>query len=92
MTTRTPRCRSGPSIRQARARPVSGSAYVNFGWALTQNPKYIPTDFPSLEVYIDGSPIGPPAYGYYRSDIATFFPGYANSNGAVGYKILDTTA
>ena len=70
---------------------VSGSAYVNFGWALTQNPKYIPTDFPSLEVYIDGSPIGPPAYGYYRSDIATFFPGYANSNGAVGYKILDTT-
>ena len=71
---------------------VSGSSYVNFGWALTQNPKYIPTDYPALQVYIDGSPIGAPAYGYFRSDIATFFPGLANSNNSVGFKVLDTTA
>jgi hypothetical protein len=70
---------------------ISGSSYVNFGWALTQNPKYIPIDFPALMVYVDGAPIGPPSYGYPRSDIATFFPGLANSNAAVGYKIIDTT-
>ena len=71
---------------------VSGSSYVNFGWALTQNPKYIPTDYPALEVYIDGSPIGAPAYGYYRSDIATFFPGLPTATTRWAYKILDTTA
>jgi len=74
---------------------VSGSSYVNFGWALTPlqpGNKYIPTDFAALEAYIDGSPIGNPAYGYYRSDIATYFPGLANSGGAIGFKILDTTA
>jgi hypothetical protein len=31
------------------------------------------------------------SYGYYRSDIATAFPGLANSDGAVGFTILDTT-
>jgi len=76
----------------AQGETISGSSYVNFGWALTQNPKFIPTDYATLVVYIDGSPIGPPAYGYYRSDIATTFPGLANSNGAVGYRIFDTTA
>jgi hypothetical protein len=69
---------------------ISGSAYVNFGWALTQQPKFIPADGSTLMVYVDGQAIGRPAYGFYREDIATLFPGLANSNGAVGHKTLDT--
>jgi len=36
--------------------------------------------------------LGNPVYNIYREDIAALFPGYANSNGAVGYFMLDTTA
>jgi hypothetical protein len=43
-------------------------------------------------VYVDGVKLGHPRYNIYREDIATFFPGYANSDGAVGYYTLDTTA
>jgi hypothetical protein len=71
---------------------VNGASYVNFGWALTQNPKTIPIDGSTLMVYVDGVPVGNPSYNHYRPDIATIFPGYANSNGAVGFKIIDTTA
>ncbi len=70
---------------------VSGSQYVNFGWALTQNPKVIPFDGSTLQVYVDGVAVGSPSYNHYRSDIATIFPGLANSDGAVGFKIIDTT-
>jgi hypothetical protein len=42
-------------------------------------------------LWIDGQPIGHPTYNNYRSDIATLFPGFANSNGAVGYYYVDTT-
>jgi hypothetical protein len=42
-------------------------------------------------VYVDGQAVGRPAYGFYRADIATMFPGLANSDGAVGYRYLDTT-
>jgi hypothetical protein len=70
---------------------ISGAQYVNFGWALTQNPKYIPFDGSTLQVYVDGVAVGSPSYNHYRSDIATLFPGLANSNGAVGFKIIDTT-
>jgi Matrixin len=70
---------------------VSGSQYVNFGWALTQNPKVIPFDGSTLQVYVDGVAVGSPSYNHYRSDIATLFPGLANSNGAVGFRIIDTT-
>jgi Divergent InlB B-repeat domain len=70
---------------------VTGSAYVNFGWALTQNPKYIPIDGSTLMVYVDGVPIGNPSYNFYRSDVANAFPGLANSNGAVGFRVIDTT-
>jgi hypothetical protein len=41
-------------------------------------------------VYVDGLPLGHPTYNLYRDDIATLFPGYANSNGAVGLFALDT--
>jgi len=70
---------------------VSGSSYVNFGWALTPQPKMIPTDGSTILVWVDGLPLGHPVYNQYRSDIATLFPGYKNSNGAVGYYYLDTT-
>ena len=71
---------------------VSGAEYVNFGWALTPQPKYIPYDGSTIWVFVDGVPLGHPVYNNYRVDIATLFPGYANSDGAVGYYYLDTTA
>ena len=70
---------------------VSGSGYVVFGWALTPQPGAIPTDGSTIWVYVDGTPRGHPVYNQYRSDIATLFPGYANTDGAVGYFVLDTT-
>jgi hypothetical protein len=70
---------------------ASGNGYVNFGWALTQNPYNIPTDGSTLSVFVDGKPSGNPSYNHYRSDIANLFPGLANSSGAVGYFFLDTT-
>jgi hypothetical protein len=70
---------------------VSGSSYVNFGWALTPQPKIIPTDGSTIWVTINGEFLGHPVYNNYRQDIVTSFPGYANSNGAVGYYYIDTT-
>ena len=75
----------------AQGETVSGTAYVNFGWALTESPKAIPTDGSTMTTYVDGVPVGHPAYGNYRVDIATLFPGLANSNGAVGFQVLNTT-
>ena len=71
---------------------ISGPAYVNFGWALTPQPKSIPpTDRPSASTWT--------ASARYRElqllpveDIAALFPGYANSSGAVGFRLIDTTA
>jgi hypothetical protein len=70
---------------------VSGSSQVNFAWALTPRPKMIPADGSTIWVWIDGVPAGHPVYNNYRADIATYFPGLANSLGAVGYYYLDTT-
>ncbi len=70
---------------------VSGASYVNFGWALTQAGKFIPADGSTLTVVVDGAAVGTADYNHFRSDIATLFPGLANSNGAVGFRILDTT-
>lgn len=71
---------------------ASGTAFVNFGWALTPLPHKIPEDGSTINVWVNGVKTGNPVYNIYRSDIATLFPGYANSNGAVGYFYLDTTA
>jgi hypothetical protein len=71
--------------------PISGS-YVNFGWALTPQPSKIPIDGSTITVYIDGQPVGHPVYNNFRSDVAAAFPGLANTNGAVGYYIFDSTA
>jgi len=70
---------------------ASGSAFSNFGWALTPQPKSIPIDGSTITVWVDGLPKGHPVYNNYRADVATLFPGYANSNGAVGYFYLNTT-
>jgi hypothetical protein len=71
---------------------TSGSSFVNWGWILTPQPNHIPANGSSIDVYVDGVKIGHPTYNLYRADIAALFPGYANSNGAVGYFYLDTTA
>jgi uncharacterized repeat protein (TIGR01451 family) len=70
---------------------ASGNAFVNFGWALTQNPNCIPIDGSTLTVYVDGVPIGHPNYNQPRSDIQGFFPGLCNTNGAIGFFYIDTT-
>jgi hypothetical protein len=69
---------------------VSGTV-VNFGWALTPQPAAIQTDGSTIDVYLDGTLTGHPVYNNHRDDIATALPGYANSNGAVGYFPIDTT-
>jgi len=71
---------------------ASGSQYINFGWALTAQPNTIPTDGSTITVWVDGKAVGHPVYNQYREDIATFFPGLNNSDGAVGYFYLDTTS
>jgi hypothetical protein len=68
-----------------------GNAYVNFAWALTPLPKSIPMDGSSIWVWVDGLPLGHPNYNHFRDDIARLFPGLANSNGAIGYFVIDTT-
>jgi hypothetical protein len=76
----------------AQGGTASGKNFINWGWVLTPQPNSIPTNGSTINVYIDGVAIGHPVYNNYREDIAGLFPGYANSNGAVGYFYLDTTA
>ncbi|NIM10451.1 MAG: hypothetical protein GTO45_00530 [Candidatus Aminicenantes bacterium] len=71
---------------------ASGGSFINWGWVLTPQPNSIPTDGSTINVIVDGVNIGHPTYNNYRPDIANLFPGYVNSNGAVGYFYLDTTA
>lgn len=71
---------------------ASGSSYINWGWALTPQPGKIPTDGSTIDVVVDGAKVGKPVYNIYRSDIANLFPSYANSQGAIGYFYLNTSA
>jgi hypothetical protein len=64
---------------------------VNFGWALTPQPKSIATNGSTIVVFIDNKPVGHPVYNNPRADIEALFPGYANTNGAVGYYKINTT-
>jgi hypothetical protein len=75
----------------AQGGTASGNAYVNFGWVLTQNPNMVPLDGSTITVVVDGQVVGHPTYNNFRSDIASLFPGYMNSGGAVGIYYLDTT-
>jgi hypothetical protein len=68
---------------------VSGTI-VNFGWALTPQPKTIPVDGSTIDVYVDGAFVGHPVYNQFRPDLAAFFPGLKNTSGATGYFMLDT--
>jgi hypothetical protein len=70
---------------------ATGSNFRNQGWVLTPMPNKIPTDGSTINVYVDGQNIGTAHYNIYRMDIATLFPGYANSSGAMGYLDFDTT-
>jgi streptogramin lyase len=72
---------------------ASGAAFVNFGWALTPQPKSIDASGSTIQVFVDSASIGSlTSYNHARPDIQSLFPGYANTDGAVGYKIIDTTA
>ena len=75
---------------------ASGGAYVNFGWALAAQPtgsgRFIPFDGSTIVVYVDSLPVGTVTYNNARPDIQTLFPGYANTDGAIGFRLLDTTA
>jgi hypothetical protein len=71
---------------------ASGTAYVNFGWALAPLGHSIPIDGSTITVYIDGVLKGHPTYNQFRNDIATLFPGLVNSNGAVGFLTFDATS
>jgi hypothetical protein len=72
---------------------VSGTGLVNFGWALTPQPKMIPFDGSTIHVMIDGVDVGTvTAYNFFRSDVSGLFPGLKNSGGPVGYRVIDTTA
>jgi hypothetical protein len=70
---------------------ASGDAYVNTGWALTPRPKSIPFDGSTIEVLVDGVVVGKPGPLGARPDIQALFPGYANTDRAVGSFALDTT-
>ena len=77
----------------AQGATVSGAGYVNFGWALTPQPKLIPFDGSTINVVIDGVPIGRvTSYNLFRFDVSGLFPGLKNSGGPVGYRAIDTTA
>jgi subtilisin family serine protease len=75
----------------AQGGSASGSKYLNYGWVLTPQPNQIPVDGSTIKVYVDGKYLGQPVYNLYRSDVAGFFPGYANTAGAGGYFEWDTT-
>jgi phosphatidylserine/phosphatidylglycerophosphate/cardiolipin synthase-like enzyme len=69
---------------------IGGTSYTSFGWALSPR-STIPLDGSTIDVYIDGVKMGHPTYNNNRPDIAGAFPGYANSQGAIGYFSFDTS-
>lgn len=76
----------------AQGGSASGSTYKNQGWVLTPLPNKLPEDGSTIDVYVDGKQVGKPRYNIARSDIAGYFPGYANSDGPAAVYTLDTTA
>ena len=78
---RARRSRLGRSIRRRRAASASGASFVNFGWALTPQPKLIPIDGSTITVLVDGASIGTVDYNHERPDIEALFPGFQNTAG-----------
>ena len=74
----------------AQGGTASGANFLVWGWALAPQGT-IPANGSTITVYVDGQLRGKPVYNNNRSDIAGMFPGYANSNGAIGYFVLNTT-
>jgi hypothetical protein len=72
----------------AQGQTVSGTI-TNFGWVLS-SPGVMPANGSTITVFVDGAARGHVQYNLYRVDIASLFPGYANTNGAVGAFTLDT--
>jgi hypothetical protein len=70
---------------------TKSGAFINFGWALTPQPKSIATDGSTISVLLDSVNIGTVTYNNARPDIQALFPGYANTNGAIGFRLIDTT-
>ena len=66
----------------AQGATIAGAAYINFGWALTPQPKLIPTDGSTIFVMVDGVSLGAPTYNQFRGDVAALFPGY----GELGWR------
>ena len=75
----------------AQGEAIQGEPYLNFGWALSPQGYILEHNLLSALVYIDGLLLGPADYGYYRSDIATLFPGHANTDTAVGFRQIFTS-
>jgi len=71
---------------------ASGSSFKNQGWVLTPQPNKVPENGSTIDVYVDGVKMGNPQYNIARSDIADYFPGYANSGGPAAIFTFDTTA
>jgi hypothetical protein len=67
------------------------TAYPVFGWALSPGGVCIATDGSTIDVIVDGVVVGHPTYNLARSDIATGYPGYCNSGGAVGVYYLNAS-
>jgi hypothetical protein len=75
----------------AQGGTASGKSFTNIGWVLTPKPGKIKTDGSTIDVYVDSVKLGNPEYNQYRSDIATLFPDYGNSSGAMATFDIDTT-
>ena len=69
---------------------ASGSSYRCSGWVLTPPPNMMYECGSEINVFIDGMNIGNVTYNGYRSDIASYFPGYPNANGAGAFCEFDT--
>jgi hypothetical protein len=81
----------GTIDRPAQGETISGTNFLNWGWALTPLPGMIPTDGSTIRVVIDGVPLGTVTYNLFRPDVSGTFPGLANTSGPVGYRPIDTT-
>jgi hypothetical protein len=66
----------------------------NFGWGLTPKVNGVATckiQANGVQVSIDSGPNQPVAYGDARSDLASSFPGFSNSEAAGGHFLFDWT-
>jgi hypothetical protein len=81
---------------------ASGNPYLNFGWVLTPQPKTVPKNGSTIQVFVDSVLLGtlqtaPNVYNQYRPDVSGNFPGLNNTGapglgGPVGAYFLNTTA